>query len=57
MEPVAVKVFKVRDHSGPGVKFNFTLVPAYVHRSAHVSAVLSCLSISRAFPLAIWVGH
>jgi len=41
--PVAVKVPKVRDRSGSGVKFNSGLVPPYVRRSARVSAALPWL--------------
>jgi len=41
--PVAVKVPKVRDRSGVGVKFNSALVPPYVRRSARVSAALPWL--------------
>lgn len=41
--PVAVKVPKVRDRSGAGVKFNSTLVPPYVRRSSRVSAALPWL--------------
>lgn len=41
--PVAVKVPKVRDRSGSGVKFNSTLVPPYVRRSVRVSAALPWL--------------
>jgi transposase-like protein len=41
--PVAVKVPKVRDRSGSGVKFNSTLVPPYVRRSTRVSAALPWL--------------
>jgi transposase-like protein len=41
--PVAVKVPKVRDRSGAGVKFNSALVPPYVRRSARVQAALPWL--------------
>lgn len=41
--PVAVKVRKVRDRSGAGVKFNSNIVPPYVRRSARVSAALPWL--------------
>ena len=41
--PVTVQVPKVRDRSGAGVKFNSTLVPPYVRRSARVSAALPWL--------------
>lgn len=41
--PVAVKVPKVRDRSGAGVKFNSTLVPPYVRRSARIAAALPWL--------------
>lgn len=41
--PVAVKVPKVRDRSGVGVKFNSGLVPPYVRRSARISAALPWL--------------
>ena len=40
---VEVCVPKVRDRSGSGVKFNSTLVPPYVRRSARVSAALPWL--------------
>lgn len=40
---VKVCVPKVRDRSGSGVKFNSTLVPPYVRRSARVSAALPWL--------------
>jgi transposase-like protein len=41
--PVAVKVPKVRDRSGAGVKFNSALVPPYVRRSSRISAALPWL--------------
>jgi len=41
--PVAVRVPKVRDRSGSGVKFNSALVPPYVRRSPRVSAALPWL--------------
>jgi transposase-like protein len=41
--PVAVKVPKVRDRSGGGVKFNSALVPPYVRKSPRVSAALPWL--------------
>lgn len=41
--PVAVEVPKVRDRSGAGVKFNSTLAPPYVRRSARVAAALPWL--------------
>lgn len=41
--PVEVKVPKVRDRSGSGVKFNSALVPPYVRRSKAVSAALPWL--------------
>ncbi|MEX3910151.1 hypothetical protein AB4Y33_43425, partial [Paraburkholderia sp. BR14319] len=34
--PIAVKVPKVRDRSGSGVKFNSTIVPPYVRKSPRV---------------------
>ena len=40
---VAVKVPKVRDRSGSGVKFNSVLVPPYVRKSPRVSAALPWL--------------
>ena len=40
---VAVRVPKVRDRSGQGIKFNSRLVPPYVRRSARVSAALPWL--------------
>ena len=41
--PVRVKVPKVRDRAGSGVKFNSALVPPYVRRSPRVSAALPWL--------------
>jgi putative transposase len=41
--PVAVRVPKIRDRSGSGVKFNSALVPPYVRRSQRVSAALPWL--------------
>jgi putative transposase len=41
--PVAVKVPKVRDRSGTGVKFNLSVVPPYVRKSPRVSAALPWL--------------
>jgi len=38
--PVAVEVPKVRDRSGNSTKYNSTLVPTYVRRSAWVAAAL-----------------
>ena len=38
--PIAVKVPKVRDRSGSGVKFNSAIVPPYVRKSPRVSAAL-----------------
>lgn len=40
--PITVKVPKVRDRSGSGVKFNSTIVPPYVRKSPRVSAALPC---------------
>jgi len=41
--PVAVKVPRVRDRSGEGVRFESKLVPAYVRRAKSVDAVLPWL--------------
>ena len=41
--PVAVKVPKVRDRLGSGVKFNSSIVPPYVRKSPRVSAALPWL--------------
>jgi transposase-like protein len=41
--PVKVKVPKVRDRSGSGIKFNSQLVPPYVRRTPRVSAALPWL--------------
>jgi len=41
--PVAVRVPKVRDRSGSGVKFNSTLVPPYVRKAKRVEAALPWL--------------
>ncbi|MBC8733452.1 IS256 family transposase [Paraburkholderia sp. UCT2] len=38
--PVSVKVPKVRDRSGSGVKFNSNIVPPYIRKSSRVSAAL-----------------
>jgi transposase-like protein len=41
--PVGVKVPKVRDRSGSGIKFNSQLIPPYVRRTLRVSAALPWL--------------
>jgi putative transposase len=41
--PVTVKVPKVRDRSGSGVKFNSNIVPPYIRKSPRVSAALPWL--------------
>jgi putative transposase len=41
--PIPVKVPKVRDRSGTGVKFNSSIVPPYVRKSPRVSAALPWL--------------
>ena len=41
--PVAVRVPKVRDRSGSGIKFNSQLVPPYVRKTPSVSAALPWL--------------
>lgn len=41
--PVAVRVPKVRDRSGSGVKFNSALVPPYVRKARRVEAALPWL--------------
>jgi len=41
--PLTVKVPKVRDRSGSGVKFNSAIVPPYVRKSPRVSAALPWL--------------
>ncbi|MEM5373444.1 IS256 family transposase, partial [Paraburkholderia azotifigens] len=41
--PVTVQVPKVRDRSGSGIRFNSTVVPPYVRKSARVSAALPWL--------------
>jgi len=41
--PVMVKVPKVRDRSGSGIKFNSQLVPPYVRRTPRISAALPWL--------------
>jgi putative transposase len=41
--PVPVKVPKVRDRSGSGVKFNSNIVPPYIRKSSRVSAALPWL--------------
>ena len=41
--PIAVKVPKVRDRSGSGIKFNSTIVPPYIRKSKRVSAALPWL--------------
>lgn len=41
--PVTLKVPKVRDRSGSGIRFNSTVVPPYVRKSARVSVALPWL--------------
>jgi hypothetical protein len=41
--PVEVRVAKVRERTGSGVKFNSVLAPPYVRRSARVTAALPWL--------------
>jgi len=41
--PIPVKVPKVRDRSGSGVKFNSSIVPPYLRKSPRVSAALPWL--------------
>jgi transposase-like protein len=41
--PVSVRVPKIRDRSGSGIKFNSQLVPPYVRRSQRISAALPWL--------------
>ena len=41
--PVAVKIPKVRDRSGGGIKFNSSLVPPYVRKAKRVEAALPWL--------------
>ena len=41
--PIEVRVPKIRDRSGNGVKFNSALVPPYVRRSKRMSAALPWL--------------
>jgi len=41
--PIAVKVPKVRDRSGSGIKFNSNIVPPYIRKSPRVSAALPWL--------------
>ncbi len=41
--PVGVRVPKVRDRSGSGIKFNSQLVPPYVRKTPRVSAALPWL--------------
>jgi transposase-like protein len=41
--PVPVKVPKVRDRSGSGIKFNSQLIPPYVRRTPRISAALPWL--------------
>ncbi len=43
VRPVEVRVPKVRDRSGAGVKFNSALVPPYVRRSKTIAAALPWL--------------
>jgi transposase-like protein len=46
--PITVKVPKVRDRSGSGVKFNSSIVPPYVRKSPRVSAALPWLYLKGA---------
>jgi transposase-like protein len=41
--PIQVKVPKVRDRSGSGIKFNSNIVPPYIRKSPRVSAALPWL--------------
>lgn len=41
--PITVKVPKVRDRSGSGIKFNSNIVPPYIRKSPRVSAALPWL--------------
>lgn len=41
--PIAIKVPKVRDRSGSGIKFNSNIVPPYIRKSPRVSAALPWL--------------
>jgi Transposase, Mutator family len=41
--PIPVKVPKVRDRSGSGVKFNSSIVPPYVRKSPRASAAVPWL--------------
>jgi transposase-like protein len=41
--PIPVKVPKVRDRSGSGIKFNSNIVPPYIRKSPRVSAALPWL--------------
>lgn len=41
--PIVVKVPKVRDRSGSGIKFNSNIVPPYIRKSPRVSAALPWL--------------
>lgn len=41
--PIVVKVPKVRDRSGSGIKFNSSIVPPYIRKSPRVSAALPWL--------------
>jgi putative transposase len=43
--PIPVKVPKVRDRSGSGVKFNSSIVPPYVRKSPRVSAALGVVNL------------
>ena len=51
IDPVPVKVPKVRDRSGQGVKFNSAIVPPYIRKSAKVSAALPWLYLKGALTL------
>jgi hypothetical protein len=46
MALAALKVPKVRDRSGSGVKFNSSIVPPYVRKSPRVSAALPWLYLT-----------
>ena len=54
--PVKVKVPKIRDKSGQGIKFNSALLPPYLRKTRSVEEVLPWLYL-KGFPLEISRKH
>ena len=50
MGPVTVKIPKVRDRSGGGVKFNSSMVPPYIRKAKSLEAALPWLYLKGIYP-------